>query len=64
MAEITNVVISSTQPYGEFTAGKYIRLEGEAHGVLSPREPIPDLDRALGVTLCVGRDQAFFCGGT
>jgi hypothetical protein len=45
-AEITNIVISSTQPYGEFTKGKYIRLEGEAQGVLSPKEPIPDLDKA------------------
>ena len=46
IAEITNVVISSTQPYGEFAIGKYIRLEGEAHGVLSHKEPIPDLDKA------------------
>jgi len=46
MAEITDVVISSAQPYGDFTAGKYVRLEGEARGVLSPKEAIPDLDKA------------------
>jgi len=45
-AEITSIVISSTQPYGDFAAGKYIRMEGEAHGVLLPKEPIPDLDKA------------------
>jgi len=45
-AEITRIAIQAAQPYGDFAAGKYIRLEGEALGVLSPGEAIPDLDKA------------------
>lgn len=45
-AEITRIAIQATQPYGDFATGKYIRLEGEVLGVLSPGEAIPDLDKA------------------
>ena len=44
-AEITRIEIQTAQPYGDFATGKYVRLEGEALGVLSPREAIPDLDK-------------------
>ena len=46
LAEITRIAIQTTQLYGDFTSGKYIRIEGEALGVLSPGEAIPDLDKA------------------
>jgi hypothetical protein len=46
LAEITRIAIQVAQPYGDFAAGKYIRLEGEALGALSPGEAIPDLDKA------------------
>jgi len=45
-AEITRITIQATQPFGDFATGKYIRIEGEALGVLSPGEAIPDLDKA------------------
>lgn len=45
-AAITALDISSVQPYGTFGPGKYVRIEGEAHGALSPSEPIPGLDKA------------------
>ena len=48
-AEITNVVISSTQSYGEFAIGKYKRMEGEAHGVLSPKSRFRTSTRRHGM---------------
>jgi hypothetical protein len=45
-AEVTSIEVSSVQPYGEFAGGKYVRIEGEARGVLSPRDGIPGLDKA------------------
>ena len=45
-AAITEFAIKSTQPYGDFSAGKYVRIEAEASGELSPTEPIPGLDKA------------------
>jgi hypothetical protein len=45
-AEITRLDISSTQPYGDFAAGRFIRIEAEAVGALSPSEAIPGLDKA------------------
>lgn len=46
IAEVTAISISSTRPYGEFAAGRYVIAEGEASGVLAPTEAIPGLDRA------------------
>ena len=45
-AEITRVVIQRVEPYGQFKPGKYVRVEGVAHGALSPSEAVPDLDKA------------------
>jgi hypothetical protein len=45
-AAITEFVIQSTQPYGDFAVGKYLRIEAEALGELSPTELIPGLDKA------------------
>ena len=45
-AEITSLVVSSTQPYGDFATGKFMRIEAEAIGALSPSEAIPGLDKA------------------
>ena len=44
-AEITALDVLSSQPYGEFATGKYVRIEAEARGELDPSEPIPGLDR-------------------
>ena len=45
-AAITEFAIKSTQAYGDFSAGKFVRIEAEAFGELSPAEPIPGLDQA------------------
>ena len=45
-AAITEFAIKSTQPYGDFAVGKYLRIEAEALGELSPTELIPGLDKA------------------
>ena len=45
-AGITEFAIKSTQPYGDFAGGKYVRIEAEARGELSPQEAIPGLDKA------------------
>src|SRR5687767_14602324 len=45
-AVVTELAISSTQPFGEFTGGRYVRIEAEARGALSPREAIPGLELA------------------
>jgi hypothetical protein len=45
-AEITGIAVSSVRPYGEFAPGKYVLIEGEASGALSPTEAIPGLDKA------------------
>ena len=45
-AAITEFAIKSTQPYGDFANGKFVRIEAEALGELSPAEPIPGLDKA------------------
>src|SRR5688500_13688747 len=45
-AAITELAITSTQPYGDFAAGRFVRIEAEARGALSPAEPIPGLDKA------------------
>ena len=45
-AAITEFAIKSTQPYGDFAVGKYLRIEAEALGELSPNEQIPGLDKA------------------
>jgi hypothetical protein len=45
-AEITGITVSSVRPYGEFSPGKYVLIEGEARGALSPTEAIPGVDKA------------------
>jgi len=45
-ANITGVEITSSQSYGTFAAGEYVRLDGKLTGEVSPNEPIPDLDKA------------------
>jgi hypothetical protein len=45
-AAITEFAIKSTQPYGDFATGKFVRIEAEALGELSPAEPIPGLEKA------------------
>lgn len=45
-AAITEFAIKSTELYGDFAVGKYLRIEAEALGELSPSEPIPGLDKA------------------
>src|SRR5688572_20888162 len=45
-AAITELAVSSTQPFGEFAPGRFVRIEAEARGTLSPTEPIPGLDKA------------------
>jgi hypothetical protein len=45
-AAITEFVVKSTQPYGDFVVGKYLRIEAEALGELLPTELIPGLDKA------------------
>jgi hypothetical protein len=45
-AEITQLVVTSTQPYGDFSTGRYLRIDAEARGALAPTEAIPGLDRA------------------
>ena len=46
VAEVTALNISSTTPYGDFAGGRFVRIEAEAIGVLSPAEAIPGLDKA------------------
>jgi hypothetical protein len=45
-AAITEFKVMSTEPYGEFATGKFVRIEAEARGELSPAEAIPGLDKA------------------
>jgi len=45
-AEITRLEVTSTQPYGDFSRGRYVRIEAEAIGALDASERIPGLDRA------------------
>jgi hypothetical protein len=46
VAKITGVEITSSQSYGTFAAGEYVRLDGKLIGDVSPTEAIPDLDKA------------------
>ena len=45
-AAITELTIQSRTPFGDFAGGRYVMIEAEARGALSPSEPIPGLDRA------------------
>jgi hypothetical protein len=46
-AKVTRLEITSSQPYGVFRGGEYVRLDGRVVGALSPSEGgIPDLDKA------------------
>src|SRR5689334_21558498 len=45
-AAITEFAVTAREPFGEFAAGRYVRIEAEARGTLDPREAIPGLDRA------------------
>lgn len=45
-AEIVDFTVKSTQPYGDFAAGRFVKVEAEARGELSPDEPIPGIAMA------------------
>lgn len=45
-AAITEFAITSTKPYGDFATGRYVQIEAEARGTVSPAEGIPGLDKA------------------
>ena len=45
-AEITSLNVSSVQPYGDFAPGRFVRIEADAIGALSPAEAIPGLGKA------------------
>ncbi len=45
-ANIVEIKVSKTSPYGQFKAGSFVRIEGELKGELAPNEPIPGLDKA------------------
>ena len=46
LAEVTRIEFTSTQPYGTFRPGDYVKWEGKVRGDLSPQEAIPGLDKA------------------
>jgi hypothetical protein len=46
VARITGFEITSSQPYGAFASGEYLRLDGILTGEVSAQEAIPDLDKA------------------
>ncbi len=43
---ITELKVLSTQPFGDFDRGAYLRIEAQAIGALDPSEKIPGLDKA------------------
>lgn len=46
LARVTRLEIATTQPYGSFRPGDYVRLDGKVVGELSPSaEAIPDIDK-------------------
>lgn len=45
-ANIVEIKVIKTSPYGEFKAGKFVLVEGELKGELATTEPIPGLDKA------------------
>lgn len=45
-AMITRFDVTSTEPYGTFKPGEFVRIEGTLTGELSASEAIPGLDRA------------------
>ena len=44
-ARVVRLEITSTQPYGSFGSGEFVRTEGRVVGELSPDEPIPGCSR-------------------
>ena len=44
-AVVTDIVIHATAPYGVFAGGKFLRIDGEARGLLAPSEAIADIDK-------------------
>jgi hypothetical protein len=45
-AEVTGLQVTSKETYGTFLPGKYVLWKAKLFGELSPKEPIPDLDKA------------------
>lgn len=46
LAEVTQLEVTSKQPYGTFRKGNYVIWQGRIHGDLSPQEEIPGIDKA------------------
>lgn len=46
LAAITELSIQEIRPYGTFAPGRFVRIDGEAHGKLALTEPIADIDKA------------------
>jgi hypothetical protein len=44
-AKVTQLEITSKEPYGTFRAGEYVMWQGRVHGELAPTEVIPDIDK-------------------
>lgn len=42
-AVVTDIVLHATAPYGVFAGGKFLRIDGEARGLLVPSEAIADI---------------------
>ena len=45
-ADVTRLEIVSKAPYGTFQPGDYVLWKAKLHGELSPKEEIPDIDKA------------------
>src|SRR5476651_1664561 len=45
-ADVTRLEITSKESYGTFRPGEYVLWKGKLHGELSPKEAIPDIDKA------------------
>lgn len=45
-ADVTRLEIISKAPYGTFKPGDYVLWKARLHGELSPKEAIPDIDKA------------------
>ena len=46
-AELTRLDIASKHPYGSFATGEYVFVEAKVHGEISPKEPIPGLEKVV-----------------
>jgi len=46
LADVTRLEIASKETFGSFIPGEYVIWKGKIHGDLSPKEAIPDIDKA------------------